>query len=114
MFNCFQVHAEDTHEIEPSILEIHYSASYDADMKKSPYMRGNNIYILRCGKKQSQYFCYENLRHDSLSSVPGGNKILYDEYRDVCILSVWISSSFIQSFRKPLQVSRQRVAQIAL
>lgn len=82
MFNCFQVHAEDTHEIEPSILEIHYSASYDADMKKSPYMRGNNIYILRCGKKQSQYFCYENLRHDSLSSVPGGNKILYDEIMD--------------------------------
>jgi GLPGLI family protein len=40
---------------------------------------GSNLFIFRCGKTMGQYFCYESLRHDSLSSVPGGSKILYDE-----------------------------------
>lgn len=79
LFFSIYSRGEGTYEIEPSIFEIHYSASYEAGFKKLPYMGGSNIYVLRCGKKQSQYFCYENLRHDSLSSIPGGHEILYDE-----------------------------------
>ncbi len=76
---CQKILAQGTCEIEPSNLEVRYAVSFCSDYKKEPGQMGNNIYILRCGKTKSQYFCYENLRHDSLISVPGGHKILFDE-----------------------------------
>lgn len=71
--------AQETHVIEPSNIEIRYSASYEGENKKTPGWMGSNLFVFRCGKTTSQYFCYETFRHDSLSSVPGGSKILYDE-----------------------------------
>lgn len=78
--------AQSTHVIEPSNLEVRYYASYEGENKKTPGLMGSNLYVFRCGKTTSQYFCYENLRHDSLTQVPGGTKILYDE------LMTWTSN----------------------
>jgi len=73
------IRAQNTHEIEPSQLEIAYRASFIGEQKSKPGYMGSNVFVLRCGKSKSQYFCSENLRADSLNSVPGGHKILYDE-----------------------------------
>lgn len=75
---CIKIYADGTHDIEPSLLEVHYAVSYESN-KNEAYRSGSNTFVLRCGKNTSQYFCYENIRHDSLSSVPGGSKILFDE-----------------------------------
>lgn len=79
LFFCLKLHASETCILEPSNLEVRYAVSFDNAYKKQPGQMGSNIYILRCGKTKSQYFCYENLRQDSLNSVPGGHKILFDE-----------------------------------
>lgn len=71
--------SQKTHVIEPSNIEIRYVASYEGDYKKTRYKMGSNTFIFRCGKTTSQYFCHENLRHDSLSHCPSGFDILYNE-----------------------------------
>ena len=74
--------AQETHVIEPSILEITYNVTHGKD---------KDIYALRCGKNVSQYFSistiplYESLeaiknRNDpskQLPSSPGHNDYMY-------------------------------------
>lgn len=53
---AFSVHlcvAQETHTIEPAEFEITYS------IKEPPFW---DIYIFRCGKKASQYFCQAKLK----------------------------------------------------
>ncbi len=73
------MHAQQTHEMEPSMLEIAYNTSFLGEIKNKPGCMRSNLFILRCGKQTSQYFCADNLRSDSLNGVPGGHKILYEE-----------------------------------
>ena len=55
---AFSVHlcvAQETHTIEPAEFEITYS------IKEQPFW---DIYIFRCGKKASQYFCQAKLKRN--------------------------------------------------
>lgn len=55
---AFSVHlcvAQETHTIEPAEFEITYS------IKEPPFW---DIYIFRCGKKASQYFCQAKLKRN--------------------------------------------------
>ena len=56
--------AQETHVIEPSILEITYNVTHGKD---------KDIYALRCGKNVSQYFSKASYRNDSLRASPDIN-----------------------------------------
>ena len=58
LLSCF---GQETHIIEPSILEISYHTQY---------LNHYDDYALRIGKNVSEYFSYHNLRSDSLGSNP--------------------------------------------
>ena len=66
------VMAQETHVIEPSLLEVRYQVTHGSD---------KDIYALRCGKNVSQYFSINKLRDDSLraSPDPSLNHIILDE-----------------------------------
>ena len=53
--------AQETHIIEPSILEVRYEVTHEKD---------KDMFALRCGKNVSQYFSVNNLRDDSLRASP--------------------------------------------
>lgn len=79
---CQNLQAEGTYEIEPSDIEIRYNMSYKGEYRQKKNRRGNVIYILRKGKTTSQFFCYENLRDDSLNFTPGGFELLCKERKE--------------------------------
>ena len=56
--------AQETHVIEPAILEITYNVTHGKD---------KDIYALRCGKNVSQYFSKASYRNDSLRASPDIN-----------------------------------------
>ncbi len=58
LLSCF---GQETHIIEPSILEISYHTKY---------LNSYDDYALRIGKNVSEYFSYHTLRFDSLGSNP--------------------------------------------
>lgn len=58
LLSCF---GQETHIIEPSILEICYHTKY---------LNSYDDYALRIGKNVSEYFSYHSLRFDSLGSKP--------------------------------------------
>ena len=58
LLSCF---GQETHIIEPSILEI---------SDHTQYLNHYDDYALRIGKNVSEYFSYHNLRSDSLGSNP--------------------------------------------
>ena len=58
LLSCF---GQETHIIEPSILEICYHTKY---------LNSYDDYALRIGKNVSEYFSYHTLRFDSLGSNP--------------------------------------------
>ena len=60
---CFSVHihAQETHVIEPSHLEVLYKVSVP---------KSNSKFALRCGKNVCQYFGLELQRFDSLANSP--------------------------------------------
>ena len=65
--------AQQTHVLEPSIMEVAYheiSGKYNDD------------YALRVGKSMSQYFSYHKLRDDSLSSNAQTSMIILQEMLD--------------------------------
>ena len=64
--------AQETHVIEPSILEVRYEVTHEKD---------KDMYALRCGKNVSQYFSLNKLRDDSLraSPDPAMRNIVLDE-----------------------------------
>jgi GLPGLI family protein len=64
--------AQETHVIEPSILEVRYEVTHEKD---------KDMYVLRCGKNVSQYFSLNKLRDDSLraSPDPAMRNIVLDE-----------------------------------
>ena len=64
--------AQETHIIEPSILEVRYEVTHEKD---------KDMYVLRCGKNVSQYFSLNKLRDDSLraSPDPAMRNIVLDE-----------------------------------
>ena len=53
--------AQETHVIEPSILQVRYEVTHEND---------KDIFALRCGKNVSQYFSVGKLRDDSLRASP--------------------------------------------
>ena len=53
--------AQETHVIEPSILEVRYEVTHEKD---------KDMFALRCGKNVSQYFSVGKLRDDSLRASP--------------------------------------------
>ena len=53
--------AQETHVIEPSILEVRYEVTYEND---------KDMFALRCGKNVSQYYSVGKLRDDSLRASP--------------------------------------------
>ena len=53
VLNAAMCVAQETHAIEPAEFEITYS------IKEPPFW---DIYIFRCGKKASQYFCQAKLK----------------------------------------------------
>ena len=55
MLNAVMCYAQKTHTIEPAEFEITYS------IKEQPFW---DIYIFRCGKKASQYFCQAKLKRN--------------------------------------------------
>lgn len=58
LLSCF---GQETHIIEPSMLEICYHTKY---------LNSYDDYALRIGKNVSEYFSYHSLRFDSLGSNP--------------------------------------------
>ena len=58
LLSCF---GQETHIIEPSILEIGYHTQY---------LNRHDDFALRVGKNVSEYFSYHSLRSDSLGSNP--------------------------------------------
>ena len=64
--------AQETHVIEPSILEVRYEVIHEKD---------KDMFALRCGKNVSQYFSLNKLRDDSLraSPDPAMRNIVLDE-----------------------------------
>ena len=58
LLSCF---GQETHIIEPSILEICYHTKY---------LNKHDDFALRVGKNVSEYFSYHTLRFDSLGSNP--------------------------------------------
>ena len=64
--------AQETHVIEPSILEVSYEVTHEKD---------KDMFALRCGKNVSQYFSINKLRDDSLraSPDPSMRNIVLDE-----------------------------------
>ena len=58
LLSCF---GQETHIIEPSILEISYHTKY---------LNKHDDFALRVGKNVSEYFSYHTLRFDSLGSNP--------------------------------------------
>ena len=64
--------AQETHVIEPSILEVRYEVTHEKD---------KDMFALRCGKNVSQYFSINKLRDDSLraSPDPSMRNIVLDE-----------------------------------
>lgn len=64
--------AQETHVIEPSILEVRYEVTHEKD---------KDMFALRCGKNVSQYFSLNKLRDDSLraSPDPAMRNIVLDE-----------------------------------
>ena len=53
--------AQESHVIEPSILEVRYEVTHEKD---------KDMFALRCGKNVSQYFSLNKLRDDSLRASP--------------------------------------------
>ena len=53
--------AQETHIIEPSILQVRYEVTHEKD---------KDMFALRCGKNVSQYFSVGKLRDDSLRASP--------------------------------------------
>ena len=53
--------AQETHVIEPSILEVRYEVTHEKD---------KDMFALRCGKNVSQYYSVGKLRDDSLRASP--------------------------------------------
>ncbi|WP_028896661.1 GLPGLI family protein [Prevotella sp. HUN102] len=73
LFNFQNCKSQDTHIIEPCLMEISYQESYNG--------MGSN-FALRIGKNHSQYFCYDKLRSDSLGSNQETGMILLNELLD--------------------------------
>ena len=61
MLSLLSCSGQETHIIEPSILEICYHTKY---------LNSYDDYALRIGKNVSEYFSYHTLRFDSLGSNP--------------------------------------------
>lgn len=70
---CTLVLAQETHVIEPSLIEISYHETYG---------KYHDDYALRVGKSMSQYFSYHKLRDDSLSSNAQTSMIIIQEMLD--------------------------------
>jgi len=62
--------AQETHVIEPSVVEVGYQVKYEKMV---------DYYALRIGKNVCQYFSYEKYRSDSLGSNPETSMIFLNE-----------------------------------
>lgn len=62
--------AQETHVIEPSVVEVGYQVKYEKMV---------DYYALRIGKNICQYFSYEKYRSDSLGSNPETSMIFLNE-----------------------------------
>ena len=58
---CAISYAQETHTIEPAVLEVRYQVEQG---------KNKDVYTLRCGKNVSQYFSLNKLRDDSLRASP--------------------------------------------
>lgn len=61
--------AQETHVIEPAILEVRYKVQYGKDKDE---------YALRCGKQTSQYFSMDNYMVDSMRNAPDNEAYMMD------------------------------------
>lgn len=68
LLSCF---GQETHIIEPSILEISYHTKY---------LNSYDDYALRIGKNVSEYFSYNKLRFDSLACNPETAEAVINEW----------------------------------
>lgn len=73
MFVAAPSTAQETHAIESSLLEVHYTSECDGF---------TDLFVLRCGATTSQYFSYYNLRTDSMSQTREGFAILHKQIMD--------------------------------
>lgn len=65
--------AQQTHVLEPSIMEVAYHETCD---------KYHDDYALHVGKSTSQYFSYHRLRNDSLGSNVQTSMIIIQEKLD--------------------------------